>query len=196
MDSSKLATNLVLALIVIVLASTAATFIYKSADRPEVRTGAVADPSGGQLPENHPQIDAANRLAALEQMSAKDPQNADLQKQMGNLYYDIGRYDKAMEHYQKSLSIRPQDANVETDLATCWYNIGQHDKALETIDKVLTYSPRFSQAKYNKGIVLLSGKNDAKSAIAVWEDLLRTDPAYPMRTELEQRVAQLKASLK
>jgi len=64
------------------------------------------------------------------------------------------------------------------------------------LDNVLSYDPGFTQAKYNKGIVLIEGKKDVKGGISVWEDLLRSDPGYRQRAELEQRINQLKASLR
>jgi tetratricopeptide (TPR) repeat protein len=104
------------------------------------------------------------------------PENPEYHTQIANLYYDGALYEKAAAHYQQSLKIRPQDPSVETDLATCYHYLGLDDKALEILDKVLRYSPDFSQAKFNKGIVLVNGKKNIKSGISVWEELLRSDP--------------------
>ena len=146
------------------------------------------------MPANNPPIDAAERLAALEKMSAQDPQNPDHQTQVANLYYDLGQYEKAADFYERSLKLRPKDPNAETDLAVCLHYIGQSDKALETLDAVLGYSPGFVQAMFNKGVILASAKKDTKGAINIWEDLLRSNPNYPQRSELEQRIRQLKGS--
>jgi tetratricopeptide (TPR) repeat protein len=115
---------------------------------------------------------------------------------LANLYYDNGEYEKAAAAYQESLNLHPQDPGVETDLATCYYNLGQEDKALEILDRVLKYRPGFSQAMFNKGIVLISGKKDIKGGIAIWEELLRLDPVFAQKAELEQKIHQLKASVK
>jgi tetratricopeptide (TPR) repeat protein len=196
MASNKRLLNFIFACITVALAATALLSVYFKSGSSLSHSNAVPESSSNQLPENHPPIDTAKRLAALEQMSAKDPQNADLQTQMGDLYYDLGQYDKAANCYEKSLNIRPREPNVETDLATCWHYLGQDDKALEIFNKVLSYSPNFPQALYNKGIVLISGKKDVKGGVAVWEELLRTDPAYANRAALEQRINELKASVK
>jgi tetratricopeptide (TPR) repeat protein len=132
----------------------------------------------------------------LEQMSQADPQNADIKIQLGNALYDAGQYQKAAESYEQSLKLHPQNPGVETDLATCYHYLGQHDKALEILDKVLQYSPGFAQALFNKGIVLQEGKKDPQGAIAVWEVLLRSNPNFPQRAEIEQKINQLKSSAK
>jgi cytochrome c-type biogenesis protein CcmH/NrfG len=184
MALNKSRINLVFAFIIAALGLTAGASLYLNRSQPEIQA----------VPESNPSTDAANRLAALEQMSAKDPNNAEYLTQIANAYYDLGQYDKAADVYQKSLDVRPQDPNVETDLATCFHYLGQHDKALQTLDKVLAYSPNFPQAMFNKGIVLVNGRKDIKAGIAVWEDLLRSDPGFSKRAEIEQRINQLKAS--
>jgi cytochrome c-type biogenesis protein CcmH/NrfG len=190
MALSRYSINLVFAIIVAAMGTTAATFIYLNSSQPDVQ----AQPAPAQLPENRPPPDSTNRIAALQQVFAREPQNPEYPSQIANLYYDLGQYDKAADFYQKSLSLRPRDPSVETDLATCFHYLGQDDKSLETLDNVLRYSPGFAQAKYNKGIVLIEGKKDVSGGISVWEDLLRSDPGYPQRAELEKRINQLKGS--
>jgi len=127
-------------------------------------------------------------------MSRSDPQNADYKVQMGNAYYDLGQYQKAIDAYQQSLAIRPQDPDVETDMGTCYHFIGQPDKALELFDHVLQYRPDFPQALFNKGIVLVEDKKDIRGGIAVWEELLRTNPSFPQKAQIEQRIRQLQST--
>ena len=185
--------NLLFALIVVGLLATAISFMSTSSEPTRTSPGA----SAAQISETPPQIDNGaleKSVSSLEQLSSKDPQNAEYPTQIANLYYDAGDYGKAVEYYQRSLNLRPRDPNVETDLATCFHYLGQHDKALEILNKVLEYSPGFPQALFNKGIVLVNGKNDASSGIKVWEDLLRLNPDFPKRAEVEQRINQLKGS--
>jgi tetratricopeptide (TPR) repeat protein len=196
MALSRSRINFIFACVVALLGLTAVAYVYLSSSKPVSPSPPAQEASGSQLPANHPDIDFASRQKALEQLIAKDPRNPDYRTQLANIFYDHGEYDKAAATYQESLNLRPQDANVETDLATCYYNLGKYDKALETLNSVLKYSPDFSQAKYNKGIVLASGKNDVKGGIAIWEDLLRSDPGFSKNAELEQKLNQLKASVK
>jgi tetratricopeptide (TPR) repeat protein len=196
MALNKFGVNIVFAFVVSALALTSATFMVINSSRQGVQPAASRGVSDNSLPENHPPIDTEKRLAALKKMSAGDPQNPDYQTQIANLYYDIGQYDKSVDFYQRSLVLRPRDPNVETDLAACFHYLGQDDKALETLDRVLKYSPGFAQAMFNKGIVLIGGKKDIEGGIRVWEDLLRDNPNYPQKAELEQRINQLKGAIK
>jgi tetratricopeptide (TPR) repeat protein len=153
-------------------------------------------PSQNQLPESHPPIDYSKELANLEQLSAKDPRSPEYQTRIGNIYYDMHQYDKAVAYYQQSLTLQPKNPSVETDLAACFYYLGQYDQALEKLNKVLGYQPNFPEALFNKGIVLIHGKKDEKSGVSVWEDLLRSNPDYPRRAEIQKSIDDLKSSLK
>jgi tetratricopeptide (TPR) repeat protein len=191
---SRSRVNFVFACIVFVLAVTAAASVYVHSERPVVQQAANEGSAGSPLPENHPDIDISQRIAALNQMIAADPKNADYQTQIANLYYDLGQYKPASEHYMQSLDLHPGNPNVETDLAVCFHYLGQDDKALQTLDDVLTYNPGFSQALFNKGIILINGKKDVKAGISAWEELLRTNPSFAQKAELEQKINELKGS--
>jgi tetratricopeptide (TPR) repeat protein len=195
MAPRKWIANLAFAVVAALLGLTAVIFSIRSGQTGN-RVTEERESSGSQYQENRPIADAADRLRELERLAADNPQNPDFRTQIGNLYYDLGQYDKAADFYQQSLAIRPRDPHVETDLATCFHYMGQSDKALEILDRVLKYNPGFPQAMFNKGVVLVSGKKDVKGGIAVWEDLLKSDPGYPQRSDLEQRIKQLKGSIR
>ncbi len=191
MPLSKLNINIIFVFLVIALGATAITsaiMLSKHTTAPES--------SLGHLPKNHPPIDFSKELAELEQLSAKDPKNADYRTRIGNIFYDMGRYEKAVDYYNQSLDLKPRDPKVETDLAVCFHYLGQQDMSLKTLDRVLEYKPDFPEAMFNKGIVLITGKKDIMGGIAVWEKLLQLHPDYPRRAELQQSIDQLKASLK
>lgn len=186
--------NLAFGAVLALLGTTAAVSLYLNRDRPVVREAAqpASSPKAG-LPANHPPVDSAARLALLDQMSRNDPKNADYKVQMGNLLYDMGEYQKAIDAYQESLELRRGDPNVETDMATCYHYLGQDERAIELLDRVLQAHADFPQALFNKGIVLRAGKNDVKGAISVWERLLRSNPAFAQKAGLEQKIKELKA---
>jgi len=193
---SKQQINFIFALIVIALGSAAVLSMYMNSSDPIVQTSSPGGSSTDPMPEDHPPVDTANKLAALIQMSADDPQNTEIHTEIGNIHYDLGEYEKAIISYQKSLDLQPGNPYVETDMATCFHNLGQHDEALKILDNVIKYRPGFSQALYNKGIVLIHGKNNIESGIAVWEQLLKTDLDPARRAELEQSINQMKSSVR
>ena len=194
MSDTNSRTNLVFAAVILALAGVALFSMYRNMDRPAVQEAAAPDPASATLPENHPPMEAANRLTELEKMSAVDPRNADYKTQVGNTYYDLGQYQKAADAYEASLKLKPGDPEVETDLATCYHFLGQEDKALNLLNTVLQNRPEYPQALFNKGIVLIDGKHDTAAGIEVWESLLRSNPGFPQRAQIEQKIRTLRSS--
>jgi cytochrome c-type biogenesis protein CcmH/NrfG len=194
MALSKTGINSIFALIAAVLALSAVAALYLNRDSSAGIPAANRETPEAQLPENHPSGEIAEMLISLEQKMAKEPENPAYPAQIANLYYDAGQFDKAVGYYERSLDIHPEDPAVETDLATCLHYLDQSDRALQLLDKVLKYQPHFPQAMFNKGIVLMSAKNDIQGTIEVWEHLLQADPVFAREAELEQKINQLKAS--
>lgn len=193
MSEKKRNVNMVFATVVVLLTGAAVTAMYESRNQPVILEAPAVSAGEAQLPEGHPPLDTSSQAAALEKAIQSDPNNAELRTQLGNTYYDARRFDKAIDAYTESLRLKPGDPSVETDLATSYHNTGQHDRALETLDNVLRHSPGFAQALFNKGVVLQAGKNDAAGAAAAWEELLRRNPDFPQKAELEARIRQLRA---
>jgi cytochrome c-type biogenesis protein CcmH/NrfG len=193
--SQKTHINLLFGTVILALGVVAAASMYINRDRPVIRESLVTEPQAEtRLPGNHPPMDLSNRLMEFEEMSRKEPGNAEYRVQIGNVYYDMGQHRKAASAYEEALKMKPQDPNVETDLATCYYSLGEHDRALQILDAVLRYQPNFPMAMFNKGIVLQVGKNDSRGAIAVWEALLQANPDFPQRAALEQRIRESKVA--
>jgi tetratricopeptide (TPR) repeat protein len=196
MATQRLFVNLAFVCVISVLALTAATSYYLNLNHPVVKPGSMEPQSGSPLPANHPDIEVSKRIAALEDLVAREPENPGYQTQIANLYYDSGQYEKAAEHYQKSLALRPGDPAVETDLAVSLHYSGQDDKAIEILDKVLAHSPGFSQALFNKGIILITVKKDLNAGLDVWNELMRTDPEFARKAELEKKIKTIRETLR
>jgi tetratricopeptide (TPR) repeat protein len=139
------------------------------------------------------QTDAAfiQNEAALRAMVQTNPQDLTALVQLGNLYYDHGRYRDAIEWYGKALDIDPKNPDVRTDRGTSYWNLGQADAAIAEFNKALESDPSHAQTLYNLGVVYLNGKNNPAETRKIWERLLATNPNYPERAKLQQQIASL-----
>ena len=115
-------------------------------------------------------------LAALETEVKKNPQNVSAWTQMGNLYFDNKKYQKAISAYQKSVEIEPDNANVITDLGVMYRRAGQSKEAVEAFERAMQVDPKHEISRFNKGIVLLHDLNDLEGAIKAWEELIEVNP--------------------
>ena len=94
---------------------------------------------------------------------------------------------------QQAFTLDPTNVNVSTDLATALYYAGRADEALAQFDRSLAIDPKHGQTLFNVGIVKRDGRNDPKGAIAAWERLLTSVPAYPEAARVRTMIAELKS---
>ena len=143
------------------------------------------------LPSNPQLKEAADSQAApiLEQLK-KDPNNAALLANVGNLYYDAKQYSVAIDYYERSLRIQPADTSVRTDLGTAYWYAGNADTAIAEFNRALSYDPGKADTLFNLGIVKWQGKKDGPGAVATWQKLLDTNPSYPNKDGVQQLIAQ------
>ena len=143
------------------------------------------------LPSSQQLKEAADSQAApiLEQLK-KDPNNAALLANVGNLYYDAKQYPVAIDYYERSLKIQPADTSVRTDLGTAYWYAGNADTAIAEFNKSMSYDPNKADTLFNLGIVKWQGKKDGPGAVAAWQKLLDTNPSYPNKEGVQQLIAQ------
>ncbi len=96
---------------------------------------------GGKLSPYTKLIEAEKFDQAIDKLGKaleKDPQDADLLNLMAFSNRKLGRFDSAMEYYQKALAIEPDHRGANEYLGELYLQLGQLDKAeerLEILDK-------------------------------------------------------------
>jgi len=122
----------------------------------------------------------------------RNPADYDAFVKLGDLYYDGQQFPNAIQYYERSLVIHPENPDVRTDLGTAYWYTGNADKALAEMEISLKYKPGHPQTLFNLGWVKWQGKTDAKGAVAAWQKLLKTNPDYPQKQQVEQYIAKAK----
>lgn len=116
------------------------------------------------------------QVQALRNIVDRDPKNAEARAQLGNLYYDAGRYGDAIKWYTESLALNPNDVSVSTDLGVSYYYNNQPDLAIKQLEHSLKIDPTHTKALLNMGVVRAFGKQDLKGATDVWRRLVEIAP--------------------
>ncbi|HKT87592.1 MAG TPA: tetratricopeptide repeat protein [Candidatus Sulfotelmatobacter sp.] len=142
---------------------------------------------------------AAEAQAALMQAASpyleavnKDPNDYDSLVKLGNLYYDAQQYPAAIQYYERAVTIHPENVDVRTDMGTAYWYAGNIDKAMEEMQTSLKYRPGHPQTLFNLGWIKWQGKGDAKGAVEAWQQLLKANPDYPQKQQVEQYIAKAK----
>jgi cytochrome c-type biogenesis protein CcmH/NrfG len=113
----------------------------------------------------------------MKTTAQQNPTDAVTRVQLGNMYFDAGRFQDAAEWYEAALKIHPRDVDASTDLGIAYYYMNQPDRALAQFDRSLGVEPGHAKTLLNIGIVRAFGKQDLKGAAEVWQKVLVVAPS-------------------
>jgi len=153
---------------------------------------AVAQAPSNANPAPKPFDDA--RAAELERQANTEPSNASVRVQLGNLYFDGERYDRAITWYEAALKVDPKDVNASTDLAVAYYYSNQVERALAQLDQSLKLDPKHLKSLLNQGIIRAWGKSDLEGAAQSWEKVVALAPASEEGRRAQQGLDGIKAA--
>lgn len=171
-------------------------YLFRGSASPAAATTTNAQPGGDS---RQPAPASADVQAALAQAAAplldainRNPNDYDSLVKLGDVFYDGQQYPNAIQYYERALAIHPENPDVRTDMGTAYWYTGDADKAIAAMQTSLKYRPGHPQTLFNLGWVRWQGKADPKGAISAWEQLLKANPDYPQRQQVEQYIAKAK----
>ena len=171
-------------------------YLFRGSASPAMQATATPaqQPSGlqPQQPDSNMQAALAQAAAPLLDAVSKNPDDYDSLVKLGNVFYDGQQYQNAIQYYEKALVIHPENPDVRTDMGTAYWYTGNADKAIAAMETSLKYRPGHPQTLFNLGWVRWQGKADPKGAVEAWEKLLKANPDYPQRQQVEQYIAKAK----
>ena len=175
-------------------------YLFRGSASPSVQAApnSIANGQQGQGGP-HQQPSDAEKQAMLTQAAAplidavnKDPNDYDSLIKLGNLFYDGQQFATAIQYYERALTIHPENPDVRTDMGTAYFYNGNADRAITELQTSLKYRPGHPQTLFNLGWVKWQGKQDPKGASEAWQQLLKENPNYPQRQQVEQYIAKAK----
>jgi len=156
------------------------------------------------MPADHPPVGGQNgaagdpqavreQVAASLEKARNEPKNFDAQVKAAELYYQIGRYDQAIEFLLKANQIQPTDYRTVTLLGLTNLDAGH----FETAEKWYRAALKMRQ----DDVMVLAGlaaatleKGDAKAAEDAIAQLEKVDPNSEDLPNFKTKLASLKAA--
>ncbi|MDP8202236.1 MAG: tetratricopeptide repeat protein [Candidatus Tenebribacter burtonii] len=93
----------------------------------------------------------------------------------GNEYAEDGKYDKALEFYQKALDINPSLASVYYKMGIVYNDMKKYNEALECYEKTIEINPDHAYAYNNMGYIYGNQRKNDK-AIECYEKAIEINP--------------------
>lgn len=156
------------------------------------------DSSAGELPQSGPAqatFDEA-RAKELEALLASDPANQDALFELGEMNFQAGRYEEAIQWFTRLVDVDPKNVHALTDIGTANFNLGRPDQAKAFWLKALEVNPNDAQVHYNLGFLYANVEpRDLAAAIAEWEKVIELDPGSRLAETARVHVEGLRTEL-
>jgi len=75
-------------------------------------------------------------------------------KEQGNAAFKEGKFEEALQHYNKALELSPSNIHLYGNRAAVFIRMNQHDKALADADKAIAINPNWGRAHHRRGTAL------------------------------------------
>lgn len=117
---------------------------------------------------------AGSSNSATPDVSQMSPAEAALT--LGNWNYDHQGWQKAIDAYQRAISLGMDNADIRTDLGNALRFSGDPKKALEQYQAARRLNPQHEISLCNMATLYAQVLNDPASAVATWTEYLRLFP--------------------
>lgn len=153
------------------------------------------------IPSDHPPVGAAQSgmdpAAMREQVTSQiekarnEPKNFDAQIKAAELYYQIQRYDQAIEYLLKANTLKPTDYETVAVLGLVNLDAGHYDQAEKWYRAALKMKPDDERVLAGLAATTLQ-KGDAKAAEDAIAQLEKSYPSSQDLPNFKQKLAGLK----
>lgn len=181
-------------------------YLFRGSASPSATTVQASSSAQGSMPQGQspqPQVTPEQQKAMVDQAVAPllatlkaNPDDLNTIVQVANLYYDGQQYPVAVKYYQLAVKSQPTNADLITDLGTSLWYMGDADGAIAEFQTALKYRPDHPGTLFNLGIVRWQGKFDPKGAVEAWEQLLKLNPNYEHKQEVQEYINRAKQHAK
>jgi cytochrome c-type biogenesis protein CcmH/NrfG len=131
------------------------------------------------------------QVQKFRQVLARDPDDLEANVGFGNLLFDSGQWQRAVEHYARALAQDPKNADVRVDMAIAYHNLGRDDQARAEMERVTREAPHHRNAWLNLGVVT-AAMGDNAAAVQAWERYLALEPNGSHSASIREELARLK----
>jgi tetratricopeptide (TPR) repeat protein len=142
-----------------------------------------------------PNASAQDPLAFFEQRVKDHPDDLAARLDLAHRYLYAGMTEKALSEYAVALDMDPDDAEALAHVAQIFFQAERYDDALTYVDHALRTDPRYPEALFTRGVILLHGLHRPEEAIAAFETYLDAAPFGVERQTARDLIDEARAAL-
>jgi tetratricopeptide (TPR) repeat protein len=142
-------------------------------DHPQIPSNAVADQPGSAQQGAMPGVQAAIEKARNE------PDNFEAQKQAGEMFYQIQRWEEAVDFWLKANKLKPDDYETIVHLGNAYFEAGKYELAEQWYTSALTKNPNDVGVRTDLGTTFMARTPpDFDRAIKEYRRSLEINPTH------------------
>ena len=147
-------------------------------------SGVAAMQPGGALPSGHPNVPGGSGGSTAEVQAAIDkarqnPTDFEAQMKAAELFYQIQRFDGALEFLKKANEIQPDNYEVMVNLGNASFDSDKYDEAEKWYSSALTKKPDDKDVRTDLGLTFIfREKPNYDRAIEEFKRVLAADPNH------------------
>ena len=148
--------------------------IYKSNSEQlsqKIAKAGSAQQQQAQTGEGQPSMEMMKQIQELKDRWKANPTDFDLNVQLGNAYFDIGRFNRSISFYRNANKVNGNQPDILIDMGVAYFNLTKADSALYFIEKALQADPNHKLGLFNAGIIYYN-LNRPADAIRLWKRLI------------------------
>ena len=134
-------------------------------------------------------------LAFFEQRVEDQPNDLAARLDLAHRYLDAGMTEESRSEYAVALRLDPDDAEALAHVGIILYQSGRPEDALASVDRALTTDPRYPEALFLRGVILLRGLELPADAIDAFRTYLEAAPFGVERETARDLIAEAQKAL-
>ena len=178
--------NLLFTVIGLLIGLIGGFFITNSLNQGSTIAGAPAQTQQtGTLPADHPPVPGGGGNGSIAEVQAaidkakQNPQDFEAQLRAAELYYQIQRFDSALEYLKKANELQPDNYEVILNLGNANFDAARYEEAEKWYTAALSKKPENLDVRADLGLTyVFRDKPNYDRAITEFKTVLESDPSH------------------
>ena len=159
-------------------------FFANSVNQGSMAVAPAGMQQGAGMPSGHPAVPGAGGGSVPEVQAAIDkakqnPNDFEAQMKAAELYYQIQRFDGAIEFLKKASELQPDNYEVVVNLGNSYFDAGKYEDAEKTYSRALAKKPDDVNVRADLGLTFLfRDPPNYERAVKELKGVLEKDPDH------------------
>ena len=132
------------------------------------------------------------QIEAYQSLIEENPDDPKYHQGLADLYWSVGDWEKAAEHYADALALKPEDGELRLMTAMAYWHAGRVEEAIELLRVAVEQTPDDPTAQFYLGMLLANQEGREAEAIEVLERAVALSGGGELAEQARRMLAELR----